>query len=195
MVTQGKIKDRYSDENWQVYVAKLEEEKFYVGIAVDPNIRMLSHIKQGKNASSWCKKYKPIEIVETFDTGYKWMKDAMLLEDLTTLKYLKKYGPENVRGGKYLGSLEQVKKSFRVHSKKKYISFSHQLLEDYNLPFSELRDLDLYDFICDSKRRAYISNLLILSNIAGVSKEQMIERLQEAKEKFESFKGNSYNHK
>ncbi len=89
MVTQGKIKDRYSDENWQVYVVKLEEDKFYVGIAVDPNIRMLSHLKQGKEASSWCKKHKPIEIVETFDTGLNWMKDATIVEDLTTLNIFK----------------------------------------------------------------------------------------------------------
>lgn len=191
MVTQGKIKDRISDENWHVYALKLEMDKFYVGIAVNPQMRLATHLTQSKDASSWCKKYKPIEIIETFDTGLKAMKDACIIEDITTLKYIQKYGYENVRGGRYLGHNKTVSRSYNSHSKKGHISITHRLFENFDILYSELADLKLYEFIVDPKRKLYITNLVQLSIIKGLDKTTMLEELIIARDKFQSFKSKS----
>lgn len=102
-VSSGKISERISDSNWFVYVLELENNKYYVGIAVDPEKRFQQHFKGNKLSSNWCKQNKPIRLVESFDSGTKNMIEACSLEDQTTLKYILLYGAENVRGGKYMG--------------------------------------------------------------------------------------------
>ena len=108
MVSQGKIKDRISDTNWLIYVLKLENNKFYIGITTDITKRFSEHKLQSKNCANWCKKHKPLKIIETINTNFKNMYEATLLEDIYTLKYIQEYGTENVRGGRFLGSLAQI---------------------------------------------------------------------------------------
>lgn len=102
-VSNGRISERISDSNWFVYVLELENDKYYVGITVDPEKRFQQHFKGNKLSSNWCKQNKPIRIIESFDSGTKIMTEARSLEDQTTLKYILLYGAENVRGGKYMG--------------------------------------------------------------------------------------------
>jgi predicted GIY-YIG superfamily endonuclease len=79
-----------------IYALKLESNKYYVGQthrATGANIRFQEH-KSG-NGSEWTKLYKPISILETYET------ESLFEEDILTKKYMIKYGIENVRGGSY----------------------------------------------------------------------------------------------
>jgi len=75
-----------------IYVLELKQGKYYVGKTKNPDYRFDNHLKS--NGSSWTKKYKPIKILELFE-GDKFD------EDKYVMKYMDKYGIENVRGGSY----------------------------------------------------------------------------------------------
>lgn len=182
MVTQGKIKNRISDTNWFVYLLKLQNEKYYVGISVDPNKRFLEHQKQGRNCSSWCKKHKAIEIIEVIETKLKGMKDATLIEDIYTLKYIEKFGAENVRGGRYLGSDLKIKKVSKIHLERGYISVMHKLLEDVNITYSELNDLGIYEYVSNSKNTTYLINLILVTRKQIERKKIIIEKITDAQQ-------------
>ena len=180
MVTQGKIKDRISDTNWYVYLLKLQDEKYYVGIAVDPNKRFLEHQKQGKDCPNWCKKYKAIKIIETFETKYKGMKDATLIEDIYTLKYIEKFGSENVRGGRYLWSDSKIKKKSKSHLERGYISIMHKLINDFNITYYELNKLGLYEYVTDSKNSPFLINLILVTRKENDQRKIIIEKITKA---------------
>ena len=156
MVTSGKIKDRVSDTNWFIYVLKLESEKYYVGIAVDPKNRFLQHQEQGRSSASWCKKYKAEKILEVIDSGVKGMKDATLLEDIHALKYIKKYGYEHVRGGRYIGSELKVKKRSKRHLEQGYITIMHKLIEDVGITYDDAQKAYVYEYISDIKNTPWL---------------------------------------
>ena len=77
-----------------IYVIKLKEEKYYVGKTNDPVFRIESHIKQ--NGSEWTKLYKPLKLIELKANCDDYD------EDKTTIKYMNKYGINNVRGGSFV---------------------------------------------------------------------------------------------
>lgn len=82
-----------------IYVLKLEDNKYYIGktknnIDNDVDIKRINDHFNNKG-SDWTLKYKPIEIVETFNFSDDYD------EDKYTLKYMGKYGIENVRGGSF----------------------------------------------------------------------------------------------
>ncbi|PNW27818.1 GIY-YIG nuclease family protein [Formosa algae] len=163
MVTQGKIKDRISDTNWYIYILSLQDDKYYVRIAIDPNKRFLQHQKQEKDSSNWCKKHRAIELIEIIVTKYKHMKDASLIEDIYTLKYIEKFGAENVRGGRYLGNEIDIEKKSRCHLKRGYISIMHKLISDFNITYSELNKLGVYECVINSKNTSFLNNLFLVT--------------------------------
>lgn len=75
-----------------VYVLSLSNGKYYIGKSYQLKVRLGAHIVG--EGSSWTQKYKPNKVVETIngDDGD---------EDKTTLRYMKQYGIENVRGGSF----------------------------------------------------------------------------------------------
>jgi len=75
-----------------IYVLQLKQNKFYVGKTENPDDRFKSHISG--SGSAWTKKYKPIKTIELVE-GDKYD------EDKYVLKYMDKYGVDNVRGGSY----------------------------------------------------------------------------------------------
>ena len=77
-----------------IYILRLEEDKYYVGITTNPNSRIKEH-HSGKGAK-WTKLYKPIEIIEITLSTHEWQ------EAYTTLVMMKKYGLANVRGGPWV---------------------------------------------------------------------------------------------
>ncbi len=78
-----------------IYVLKLESNKFYIGKTNnDPEVRFAQHCDEAR-CTEWMKMYKPIEIIKT----YKDCDDFD--EDKHTLKYMSKYGIDNVRGGSF----------------------------------------------------------------------------------------------
>lgn len=75
-----------------IYILKLEHNKYYIGKTTNPDVRIDNHFSN--NGSAWTKKYNPIKVIDVipgddFD------------EDKYTLKYMSKYGVDNVRGGSY----------------------------------------------------------------------------------------------
>lgn len=94
-----------------IYVLKLTHNKYYVGKTKNLNNRLLDHFSN--NGSVWTKKYKPIKILHIHKNC------EPLDEDKYTIKYMSKYGIDNVRGGiycrMYLNSSEKniIQRSFK----------------------------------------------------------------------------------
>jgi predicted GIY-YIG superfamily endonuclease len=76
-----------------IYILKLENNKYYVGKTFKPIIRLNDHFIC--NGSYWTKKYKPISVIDIIPNADDFD------EDKYTIKYMKKYGIENVRGGSF----------------------------------------------------------------------------------------------
>lgn len=75
------------------YVLELENGKYYVGTTRNLEARFEEH--RIGDGSAWTVKHKPIKIISTFD-----VQDGSE-EDRYTLKMMKKYGMDLVRGGSY----------------------------------------------------------------------------------------------
>lgn len=76
-----------------IYVLKLESGKFYIGKSENAVSRINQH--HDGYGSTWTSKYKPLEIIETISNCDEFD------EDKYTLKYMNKYGIDNVRGGSF----------------------------------------------------------------------------------------------
>ena len=76
-----------------VYVIRCAGDKFYVGKTNCYHERMTSHF--GGRGSQWTKLHKPIEAIYTKQNAGEFD------EDMITLKYMARYGIENVRGGSF----------------------------------------------------------------------------------------------
>ena len=76
-----------------VYVLRLKDDKYYVGITQNMENRYDQH-KRGKGPE-WTKLYPPIEIVEQRYNA------SGLDEEVVTKEYMMKYGIDNVRGAQY----------------------------------------------------------------------------------------------
>lgn len=76
-----------------IYVLELNNGKYYVGKTTDKISRLDTHFTSG--GSAWTRKYKPKKVIETME-----MCDSFD-EDKYTLKYMEKYGINNVRGGTF----------------------------------------------------------------------------------------------
>jgi predicted GIY-YIG superfamily endonuclease/ribosomal protein S13 len=76
-----------------VYILELEDGKFYVGKTYNIENRLLQHFDN--SGSSWTKKYKPKDIIEIIPDCDQFD------ENKYTIKYMEKYGINNVRGGSY----------------------------------------------------------------------------------------------
>jgi predicted GIY-YIG superfamily endonuclease len=80
-----------------IYVILLEENKWYVGFTNrESGVRLKEHINgKEKGGSGWCDKYQPIKVIEFRD-------GTTNDETIITLRYMRKYSWENVRGAKWL---------------------------------------------------------------------------------------------
>ena len=79
-----------------IYILKLENDKYYVCKNSKSNL-VLEDISSSINCG-WVKLYKPKEIVETINIT----NNTDFEEDKHTLKYMKTYGIDNVRGGSFI---------------------------------------------------------------------------------------------
>ena len=77
-----------------IYALKLENNKYYIGKTNNPSFRIEDHFNS--NGSLWTKKYTPIQLVELIPDCDDYD------EDKYTIKYMDKYGIENVRGGSFV---------------------------------------------------------------------------------------------
>lgn len=76
-----------------IYALKLENSKYYIGKTTNPKIRLDNHFDL--NGSKWTQKYTPLNIQEIIPDCEDFD------EDKYTLKYMNKYGIDNVRGGSF----------------------------------------------------------------------------------------------
>lgn len=76
-----------------IYVLKLHDEKYYIGKTDNLETRLNAHYNC--TGSSWTQKYPAVQTLETVET------DDPFDEDKITLKYMEKYGIDNVRGGTF----------------------------------------------------------------------------------------------
>ena len=87
-----------------IYILLLEFNKYYIGKTNNPDIRLNLHFNS--NGSEWTKIYKPIKVKELISDCDNYD------EDKYALKYMKKEGIDNVRGGSFSQielSQEQIK--------------------------------------------------------------------------------------
>lgn len=88
-----------NEKHYWLYVLKLEQGKYYVGITSrTPEARFKEHVN-GFYAAEWTKVYKPIKIDQTVDLGVTTIEKTEDYENKVTRKYIKEYGFNNVRGG------------------------------------------------------------------------------------------------
>ena len=73
-----------------IYILRCLGDKYYIGYTNTPNFSIENH-----DFNEWTKTYKPVEIVEIFDNCDRYD------EDKYTIKYMSKYGIDNVRGGSW----------------------------------------------------------------------------------------------
>jgi predicted GIY-YIG superfamily endonuclease len=79
-----------------IYILELESNKYYIGKTTNPEFRLDKHFDTStSSASTWTNKYKPVKIIEIHDNSDNFD------EDKYTLKYMAKYGIDNVRGGSF----------------------------------------------------------------------------------------------
>ena len=76
-----------------IYVLELIHDKYYIGKTTNPDFRLDTHFDIG--GSAWTKKFKPLIVIELISGCDSFD------EDKYTLKYMEKYGINNVRGGSF----------------------------------------------------------------------------------------------
>lgn len=94
--THGRSK--YYDRPILLYVLKLEDDCWYIGMSRNVDRRYKAHLK-GKTL--WTGLHKPIEIHEVRETGVSSDSEAGQMEDQLTIEYARQYGTDKVRGGGY----------------------------------------------------------------------------------------------
>jgi len=77
-----------------IYVLKLEDDCYYIGITMDLNKRLSQHWC-GKGAK-WTGLHKPISVERVVFPVLDYK-----MENELTLEYMEKYGKEKVKGGSY----------------------------------------------------------------------------------------------
>lgn len=98
--------NRKKNNYFRLYVLKLEHGKYYVGLSHNVEKRFKMH-KDGKGAE-FTKIYKPISIIKNVSTYATTYANAGPKEDNETIKLMKIFGRENVRGGRYCAVSQAV---------------------------------------------------------------------------------------
>lgn len=85
-------------KHWTLYVLKLEQGKWYVGITSQPpEVRFQEHL-HGRKAY-WTEKYPPQEIADSKYLGDLDYEAAKAYENKVTRRLMREKGVNNVRGG------------------------------------------------------------------------------------------------
>jgi predicted GIY-YIG superfamily endonuclease len=97
-------------KNYWLYVLKLEQGKYYVGVtAQTPEKRMEQHVR-GFAGAAWTKKYKPLELLDKKELGMMTYGEAEKYEAKVVRKYMDEKGYNNVRGGDLRETRELIKR-------------------------------------------------------------------------------------
>jgi len=103
---------------WQLYILKLEQGKWYVGITSRSVEKRFREHQRGFAGANWTKKYKPLKIHDTKDLGLCDIERAQLYEGRVTRKYMEQYGDNNVRGGDLTDMDDYVRRFVWIFTRK-----------------------------------------------------------------------------
>jgi len=87
-----------AEKQWTLYVLKLEQDKWFVGITSGSPTVQLSRHKSGAG-SEWTHHYAPIALSYHKQMGALSEDEALKVEGKLLRKYMEHYGDNNVRGG------------------------------------------------------------------------------------------------
>ncbi|RYH64487.1 MAG: hypothetical protein EON54_06470 [Alcaligenaceae bacterium] len=104
-------------KHWQLYVLKLEKDRWYVGITSKTPEQRFSEHKRGFMAARWTKAYKPLAIHDIHDLGVVEREKAEVYENRVTRKYMEEYGINMVRGGDLTDNEEYIARFGRFFTK------------------------------------------------------------------------------
>lgn len=94
--------------HWHLYILKLQDGKYYVGItSKTPDIRMREHLN-GVRVAYWTAKHRPTEIIHTEDLGNITRRQAEKRENKMVRACMKERGINNVRGGDLTSTEEYI---------------------------------------------------------------------------------------
>ena len=123
-----------------IYILQLDDNKYYIGKTTQPDIRLDSHFNS--NGSTWSKKYKPIKIIGLIPDCDNYD------EDKYTIKYMQKYGIENVRGGSFCEiilskeTITTIEKMINSVSDNCYMCGSQDhFIKDCDMKFEKIKEL------------------------------------------------------
>jgi hypothetical protein len=134
-----------------IYVLQLENNKYYIGKTLRPEFRLEQHFNF--IGSEWTKKYKPIKVIEIIPDCDNYD------EDKYTIKYMEKYGINNVRGGSFCkinidkDNIETIKKMINGSSDKCYICgnighFAKNCKQAYDNLLENIENLLVDNYLC-----------------------------------------------
>ena len=131
--------------HWWLYVLRLEDRKWYVGItSKTPEIRMQEHLN-GVRTAYWTAKHKPVEIIYREDLGYIVKEEAEKRENKYVRELMRQRGINNVRGGDLRSTEDYIKRFGYIYQKENWelalyiicmiVVFSALLVDKYILVF------------------------------------------------------------
>lgn len=112
--------DSNEHRHWWLYVLRLADGKWYVGItSKTPEIRFQEHL-EGTKAAYWTAKHKPIEIVYREDLGDTTKAKAERRENKYTRELMKQRGINNVRGGDLTDTADYIVRFGTIYDKESW---------------------------------------------------------------------------
>jgi predicted GIY-YIG superfamily endonuclease len=98
-----KMKSYGPDRPYWLYALKLTDGKYYVGYTAryNPYDRIMQHVEGTGDGAKWTELHSPIEVVEVRNIEITSLVRVRALEQNLTWEYMKLYGANNVRGGKF----------------------------------------------------------------------------------------------
>ena len=134
-----------------IYTLELEQGKYYIGKTNNPQFQINSHFNS--DGTEWTKKYKPINVLEIIPNCHS--ND----EDKYTIKYMVKYGINNVRSGSFCElKIREENKNTLKRMINKTINNNEYFAKDYIQDEDEDEDEDENEF---NKRFDELEELLV----------------------------------
>ena len=104
---------RKAVNNYSVYVLKLQNGKYYIGITPRIKVRINEH-KNGTLSNPFVQNNLPINVVYHRDINTKNVKIAEKIEDYYTVLFIKKFGLKQVLGGHVMGDIYKRKRIYKA---------------------------------------------------------------------------------